>query len=369
MSVNRYNSTTGKLERIAGGTLYADAPIGTISPFGGSVIPSGYLLCNGAEVLKTAYAELYAVIGDAFGTASDNTKFKLPDLRETAPVGTGTRKSGVTSHDTYTLGQFKDDQLQNHKHTTTSSGSMSQIYSTAAGHMGSGNVLTATGQWDSTAANQFTFTKSISVSGTSGNPTTGSHGTVTRGKRLGVNYIIKAKQVAVPADFAPVDVIENGNMKAVTSNAVYDELKKVQSQTYECSGFLVNALAGEITGYGRATIILRDGIAEIKFSVRIQTNDGPSTFNWGLNRDLLHTLLPDLPVITPIGNNSNLQFFAGTGSVLVDLMGYGAMASAVNQFWVPARMYQTDGSTGTWGSGQFPINSYITGTVYGAYAV
>ena len=166
-----------------------------------------------------------------------------------------------------------------------------------------------------------------------------------------------------------VDAVTDGDMRAVTSNAVYDEFKKVQPQTYECYGCLVNSLAGEITGYGRATVTLKDGVAEIKFSVRIHTNDGPATFNWGLNRDLLHTLLPNLPVITPIGNYSNLQFFAGTGAVLIDLMGYGAMASSSNQFWVPARMYQIDGSTGTWGTDRFPINSYITGTVYGVYAV
>ena len=103
------------------------------------------------------------------------------------------------------------------------------------------------------------------------------------------------------------------------------------STRYECAGFLVNSLEGEITGYGRATVTLKDGIAEIKFSVRIHTNDGPATFNWGLNRDLLHT--------------------------------------SANQFWVPARMYQIDGSTGTWGTDRFPINSYITGTVYGVYTV
>jgi len=80
MSVNVVNND-GSLSRVAGGTLYADAPIGTISPFGGSVIPNGYLLSDGAEVLKTTYAELYAVIGDTFGTASENTKFVLPDLR------------------------------------------------------------------------------------------------------------------------------------------------------------------------------------------------------------------------------------------------------------------------------------------------
>ena len=352
MSVNKVNSD-GSLTRVAGGLLYADAPVGTISPFGGSVIPSGYLLCNGAEVLKTAYAELYAVIGNSFGTASDNTKFKLPDLREatTKGVGLSGKSSAHYDADGVALGEFVEDRVQTHTHGI--------YYSAVAPGGGQSGVLSVSGNIIDTTENG------------------GRKGNTTEVKAVGVNYIIKAKQVAVPADFidavddiikdTTVDAVTNGDMNPVTSNAVYDEFKKVQPQTYECSGFLVNAIAGEITGYGRATIILRDGIAEIKFSVRIHTNDGPSTFTWGLNRDLLRTLLPNLPTITPIGNYSNLQFFAANGAVLIDLMGYGAMVSADNQFWVPARMYQIDGSTGVWGSNQFPINSYITGTVYGAY--
>ena len=198
-------------------------------------------------------------------------------------------------------------------------------------------------------------------------------GTQAEWDALTIDKKLTYKQVNITDDESDpsvvVDAVTDGDMHAVTSNAVYDEFKKIQPQTYECSGFLVNSLAGEITGYGRATVTLRDGIAEIKFSVRIHTNNGSATFNWGLNRDLLHTLLPNLPIITPVNTNSNLQFFAATGAVLVDLMGYGGMASGDNQFWTPARMYQTDGSTGIWGSDQFPANSYITGTVYGAYTV
>lgn len=198
-------------------------------------------------------------------------------------------------------------------------------------------------------------------------------GTQAEWDALTIDKKLTYKQVNITDDESDpsvvVDAVTDGDMHAVTSNAVYDEFKKVQPQTYECSGFLVNSLAGEITGYGRATVTLKDGVAEIKFSVRIHTNNGSATFNWGLNRDLLHTLLPNLPIITPVSTNSNLQFFAATGAVLVDLMGYGGMASGDNQFWIPARMYQTDGSTGIWGSDQFPANSYITGTVYGAYTV
>lgn len=82
-----YNATTKELEYVAGGTLYAEMPIGTIVPFGGSTVPDGYELCDGSEVLKTDYPDLYAVIGDSFGTASDNTKFVLPDMRGKVPVG------------------------------------------------------------------------------------------------------------------------------------------------------------------------------------------------------------------------------------------------------------------------------------------
>lgn len=57
-------------------------PIGCIIPFSGSTVPVGFLLCDGSEVSKTDYAELYAIIADTYGTTTDTAKFKLPDLRD-----------------------------------------------------------------------------------------------------------------------------------------------------------------------------------------------------------------------------------------------------------------------------------------------
>lgn len=57
-------------------------PIGCIIPFSGNTIPIGFLLCDGSEVSKTTYANLYKVIGNIYGTATDTNKFKLPDLRD-----------------------------------------------------------------------------------------------------------------------------------------------------------------------------------------------------------------------------------------------------------------------------------------------
>ncbi len=56
-------------------------PVGSIIPFGSNDIPTGYLACDGSEISKTDYADLYKVIGNSFGTPTDTTKFKLPDLR------------------------------------------------------------------------------------------------------------------------------------------------------------------------------------------------------------------------------------------------------------------------------------------------
>lgn len=57
-------------------------PIGCIIPFSGSTIPVGFLLCDGSEVSKTDYADLFDIIGNTYGTATDTSKFKLPDLRD-----------------------------------------------------------------------------------------------------------------------------------------------------------------------------------------------------------------------------------------------------------------------------------------------
>ena len=62
-------------------------PTGTIIPFAGSSIPAGYLLCNGAAVSRTTYANLFKVIGTTWGAGDGSTTFKLPDARGRFPEG------------------------------------------------------------------------------------------------------------------------------------------------------------------------------------------------------------------------------------------------------------------------------------------
>lgn len=65
-------------------------PPGEVKAFGGA-LPSNpdYLLCDGSEVSKSSYPDLYAAIGDVWGTASNTANFKLPDLRGQFLVGVG----------------------------------------------------------------------------------------------------------------------------------------------------------------------------------------------------------------------------------------------------------------------------------------
>ena len=173
---------TGEYEEIAGGTLYADVGIGTILPYGGTSdkIPQGYLLCDGTSLLRASYPELFAVIGTAFGSA-DSTHFNIPDMRESVPKGAGLTGHTVGAHldaDGLAVGEFLDDRLQDHTHELIQS----------SGTQDGANI-----HYDSASIGPHRETNGVYI---------GRKGATTEVKSVGVNYIIKAKMVALPADLA-----------------------------------------------------------------------------------------------------------------------------------------------------------------------
>ena len=64
-------------------------PVGSIVPYLGGDIPYGWLLANGASVLRTQYDKLFALIGTKFG-ATDEAHFNLPNLHHRFIEGTTT---------------------------------------------------------------------------------------------------------------------------------------------------------------------------------------------------------------------------------------------------------------------------------------
>lgn len=80
-------------------------PPGTVAAFAGSTAPDGWLLCNGTAVSRTAYADLYAVIGTTYGAGNGSTTFTLPDLRGRVPAGANASNAlaGKAGADTKTI--------------------------------------------------------------------------------------------------------------------------------------------------------------------------------------------------------------------------------------------------------------------------
>jgi len=75
------------------GVLEDEVPVGTIVLFAGSVVPEGWLLCDGSAVSRTQYARLFQVIGTTYGAGDGSTTFNLPNLRGRVPVGLDTAQS------------------------------------------------------------------------------------------------------------------------------------------------------------------------------------------------------------------------------------------------------------------------------------
>lgn len=53
--------------------------------------PDGWLICDGSQVSRTTYSDLFSVIGTTFGSGDGSTTFTLPDLRAAFVRGAGSR--------------------------------------------------------------------------------------------------------------------------------------------------------------------------------------------------------------------------------------------------------------------------------------
>lgn len=145
---------------------------GTVMAFAGTQVPPGWLACDGSQVSRTTYAQLYAAIGNTYGAGNGSTTFNLPDLRgefiRGVDAGRGVDPGRV-------LGQLQNQQLQDHTHISGS------YCDSCIGSVYPGG----------------TYVSQVYVVGYHSNamrstiPVTGSHGTETRPRNVALQYIIK----------------------------------------------------------------------------------------------------------------------------------------------------------------------------------
>lgn len=108
-------SSNGKIYR----TTFV--PVGSLQLYGGSSTPTGWLSCDGSEVSRTDYADLFTAIGTTYGVGDGSTTFELPDLRGSVPVGYGTG-SGLSNRSMGDVGGEEShvlttDEIPSHSHT------------------------------------------------------------------------------------------------------------------------------------------------------------------------------------------------------------------------------------------------------------
>tara|TARA_R100001594_G_scaffold147493_1_gene200586 strand:+ start:507 stop:1133 length:627 start_codon:yes stop_codon:yes gene_type:complete len=61
--------------------------VGTIKPWPKAAAPDGYVLCDGAAISRTTFADLFAVIGTTYGAGDTSTTFNVPNLAGKFPQG------------------------------------------------------------------------------------------------------------------------------------------------------------------------------------------------------------------------------------------------------------------------------------------
>lgn len=179
-------------------------PSGTLIDFAGTVEPSGWLLCDGRELLKTSptYASLFAAVGIAYGETNGSggagtTHFRLPDFRGRFARyndNMGTAR-GAANRDTSSRASDKsqEDAMQGHRHSKTESnhthnaaGSVQNINLTPGGTAYS--LATNATQTTSGASTNSLVITDPTTDGTNGTPRTAIE---TRPKNLACNKLIK----------------------------------------------------------------------------------------------------------------------------------------------------------------------------------
>ena len=88
-SVNLNPTTVDAQLTLLTNAVVAPFPTGSIIDFAGTALPAGFLVCNGNQVSRTTFANLFAVIGTLWGIGDGSTTFNLPNLSGVVTAGSG----------------------------------------------------------------------------------------------------------------------------------------------------------------------------------------------------------------------------------------------------------------------------------------
>lgn len=124
-----------------GGTM--SVPIGGVVDFGGEYPPGGWLWCDGRAISRTAYSELFSIIGTTYGSGDGSTTFNIPNLQDRVRMGAGSDPNG------YTGGQasvtLTESQMPSHQHIIAKASGTGSTTTRAATGSATGTTAQSTG--------------------------------------------------------------------------------------------------------------------------------------------------------------------------------------------------------------------------------
>ncbi len=115
--------------------------VGEIKAVAFETVPSGWLECNGASLVRGDYAALFTAIGTNFGTA-DGTHFNIPDLRGKFPRGWDHAAANDPNRAARTA-QAAGGQTGDHVGTIQADGFKAHIHGLLGGDTGGGGTMRA----------------------------------------------------------------------------------------------------------------------------------------------------------------------------------------------------------------------------------
>lgn len=182
-------------EKLGGQSPAFWIPSGAMMAFGGSDDPPGWLICDGRQLNKNEYPNLFAAIGYTYSSVQSGELFNIPNTQGVVLRGTGSITINSRVKSGPNLGAYQEDQMQrltgqfavNRNNSSTSVGAKS----------GTGAVITggtlgdfSTGFVRDSSSSTGTKVQFDSFSSPDARVTESTSGE-TRVTSLGVNYIIK----------------------------------------------------------------------------------------------------------------------------------------------------------------------------------
>ena len=302
--------TLGNVGGITGDTL----PIGSMVPYGNENPPTNWLICDGSEISRFTYSDLFNVIGTSYGEGDGSTTFNIPNLKGKIPVGFDSEdedfnavgKTGGEKTHTLTI-----EEMPEHRHGIRTSGD-------SGGQVD--NMV-----WGATLAAQTTNTEY-----TGGN---GAHNNMQ--PYLVQNYIIKAFQSAgvvaeVEQDLSSDSTINVPSVKAINDNLKTEYILVTISSSQTISSNYVINFNSVVDSYGdklslqNGKIVIGAGVSKIKVSGTLFVEDFPSQapYVWGIIRKNSNQITTSI-------NGTNGSFLSASVSPTIENVQQGDIISFI----------------------------------------